>query len=57
MIVVLVMALINGVDSIVTFTLPLIIGLISGTYSTICIACPTWVAWLESGAKKSKKRG
>ena len=57
MIVVLVMALVNGVDSIVTFTLPLIIGLISGTYSTICIACPTWVAWLESGAKKLKKRG
>lgn len=56
MIIVLVMAAINGVDSIVTFTLPLIIGLISGTYSSICIACPTWVAWLEHKQKKLAKR-
>lgn len=55
MLVVLIMALINGVDSIVTFTLPLIIGLISGTYSTLCIACPTWVGWLEHKAKKARK--
>ncbi len=54
MVVVLIMALTNGVDSIVTFTLPLIIGLISGTYSTLCIACPTWVAWLQHKAKKAR---
>ncbi|HIT95254.1 MAG TPA: protein translocase subunit SecF, partial [Candidatus Faecivivens stercoripullorum] len=55
MVVVLIMALANGVDSIVTFTLPLIVGLISGTYSTLCIACPTWVGWLEHKAKKARK--
>ena len=54
MVVVLIMALTNGVDSIVTFTLPLIIGLISGTYSTLCIACPTWVGWLQHKAKKAR---
>lgn len=56
MLVVLVMALLNGVSSIVTFTLPLIVGLVSGTYSSICIACPSWVAWKEHQAKKGRKK-
>lgn len=36
-----------GVPSIKEFTLPLIVGLISGTYSSIFIATPIWV-WLEN---------
>ncbi|MDP4118066.1 MAG: protein translocase subunit SecF [Bacillota bacterium] len=34
-----------GIQSIVIFSLPMIIGLISGSYSTICIAGPLWVMW------------
>jgi preprotein translocase subunit SecF len=56
MLVVLIMAAINGVDSIVTFTLPLIVGLISGTYSSICIACPSWVGFKEAQARKGRKK-
>jgi preprotein translocase subunit SecF len=36
-----------GVPSIKEFSLPLIVGLISGTYSSIFIATPIWV-WLEN---------
>lgn len=36
-----------GVDAIKEFALPLIIGLISGTYSSIFIASPIWVALMN----------
>lgn len=40
-----VISIIYGIDSIFTFAFPLIIGLVSGSYSTICIAGPLWVDW------------
>ena len=45
MLVVAIVALIFNVQVIVTFALPIIVGLISGTYSTLCIAGPLWVKW------------
>lgn len=56
MIIVCVMAAVNGVDSIVTFTLPLIVGLLSGSYSTICLCGPSWVLWKEHHAKKAMRK-
>ena len=56
MIIVCVAAALNGVDSIVTFTLPLIVGLISGSYSTICLCGPSWVLWKEHQAKKAPRK-
>lgn len=41
-----------GVDAIKDFSLALIIGLLAGTYSSIFIAAPAWVAF-----KKDKKQG
>ncbi len=41
-----------GVDSIKEFAFPLIIGLISGTYSSIFIASPIWVALMNRSLKK-----
>lgn len=46
MLVVTIVAMVYGVNSIISFSFPMMIGLISGTYSTICIAGPLWV-WLE----------
>lgn len=46
MLIVTIVALIYGVDSIISFSFPMMIGLTSGTYSSICIAGPLWV-WLE----------
>ncbi|NLJ41490.1 MAG: protein translocase subunit SecF [Clostridiales bacterium] len=36
-----------GVESIKDFTLPILIGLVSGTYSSIFVASPIWSAWVE----------
>lgn len=59
---VLIVALIFNIDSILSFALPMMIGLISGCYSSICIACPLWVMWKNhkdkqraEQNKKSKK--
>ncbi len=46
---------INAIESITEFSFPLIIGLVSGTYSTIFITTPLWVMWKES-QKKSKAK-
>lgn len=41
-----------NIRSIQEFTLPLIIGLLSGCYSTIFISSPLWIMWKESQEKK-----
>ncbi|MCR4437031.1 MAG: protein translocase subunit SecF [Clostridiales bacterium] len=41
-----------NITSIMDFTLPLIVGITSGCYSSIFIASPLWVMWKESRAKK-----
>ncbi|HOQ00439.1 MAG TPA: protein translocase subunit SecF [Acetivibrio clariflavus] len=41
-----------NIESIKLFVLPLLVGLISGTYSTIFIASPLWVVMKERQAKK-----
>lgn len=56
MVIVLIVALIYGINSIVTFAFPMIIGMLSGVYSTICIAGPLWVVWQEHKEKKAKKK-
>ncbi len=46
-----VFATIYGIESIKEFCLPMIIGLISGSYSTICLAGPLWVMWKTRGGR------
>lgn len=38
-------AIIFNISSVITFTIPMAIGVVSGCYSTICIAGPLWVMW------------
>ena len=45
LVVVCVFAAIYHVDSIFTFALPMMIGVIYGAYSSICISGPLWVMW------------
>ena len=42
---VFVFAIVFNIKSVVTFALPMMIGVISGCYSSICIAGPLWVLW------------
>ncbi len=41
-----------GVDSIKEFALPIIIGIVAGTYSSLFVAGPLWAWWKNLGAKK-----
>lgn len=52
--VVCVVSVIYRLDSIYTFAFPLLFGMVSGVYSTICIATPLWVDW-KSKKKTAKK--
>lgn len=56
MIVISVVALLSGVNSILSFSFPMIIGMLSGTYSTVFIAGPLWVQWQNHKAKKLAKK-
>ncbi len=55
MAVVTVVALINNVNSILSFTLPLIFGLVVGTYSSICIVPAIWYWWNNRKGNKTKE--
>ena len=50
-----VMLFIFGVTSIRQFTIPLIVGLLAGTYSSILLATPVW-AWLKKVQDAYKRR-
>ncbi len=52
--VVAVVALMYGITSITTFAVPLMAGIISGAYSSICLTGPLWVMW-ESRGKATPK--
>ena len=41
-----------GVDSIKEFALPIIIGIVAGTYSSLFIAAPFWAWWKNAEKKK-----
>lgn len=45
-------ASLNGITSVKDFTLPLIVGIASGMYSSIFVASSLFVVWKESQAKK-----
>ena len=44
-----------GVDSIREFALPIIVGIVAGTYSSLFLAAPIWAAWSASPKKVGKK--
>ena len=51
-----IMLFIFGVTSIRQFTIPLMVGLIAGTYSSVLMAGPIWVGLKELQAKGKKKK-
>ena len=52
--VIFVVSVIYRLDSIYSFAFPLLFGMVSGVYSTICIATPLWVDWKNK--KKAAKK-
>lgn len=48
-----ILALIFNVNTILTFAFPLIIGMVSGVYSSLCISSSLWVVWQEHKQKRN----
>lgn len=55
MLVVTIVSIPFQVTSIISFSLPMMTGMISGAYSTICLAGPLWVMWQKHKEKKAAK--
>ena len=56
LVIILVFSLIYDIGSLSSFSFPLIIGSVSGTYSSLFIATPLWVMWRESQKKKRAEK-
>ena len=51
-----VVGLITNISSILSFSLPMSIGVIAGSYSSLFIVAPLWVIWKEYQAKRAKAK-
>ncbi len=51
-----IVVLISGYTSLLTFSVPLMVGLISGTYSSLFVAPVTWFVWESKRAAKGKTK-
>ena len=50
---VLIVALVNGLESIISFAYPMLVGMVAGLFSSVCLAPALWVSWKEKMAKKA----
>lgn len=55
MLVITIVVMVSGYDSLLSFSVPLMFGLISGTYSSLFVAPVTWSWLMERKAAKGKK--
>lgn len=46
-------AAINNISSLMEFSLPLIVGFVSGVYSTVFIASPLWLIWRKGALNRT----
>lgn len=52
-VIVYIFAVVQDIQSIKSFALPMIFGIISGCYSTICLAGPLWTRWQKRNEHKN----
>ena len=50
--VICIVALASGVNSILSFAFPMIVGMLAGVYSSTCLVGPLWVVWENHRAAK-----
>ncbi|MBR4199685.1 MAG: protein translocase subunit SecF [Oscillospiraceae bacterium] len=55
MLIVTILAAVNNVDSILRFSIPMTVGMISGCYSSLCLAPMLWTSWKMRGKKAENK--
>lgn len=51
-----VVGLVTNISSLLSFSLPMSIGVIAGSYSSIFIVAPLWVLWKEKEAERNKNK-
>lgn len=56
MLAVTIVAAVYGVTSIISFSLPMMIGMIAGAYSSVCFTCPLWLTLEDKLGKKDKPK-
>jgi SecD/SecF fusion protein len=56
LVVLCIVALIYGLDSILTFAFPLTMGMVSGVYTSLCVATSCWVEWRARHPEKAKRK-
>ena len=54
--VVCVVSIVFKLESIFTFALPLLFGMISGVYSTVCIASQLWLDWQQRKKQSARRK-
>ena len=54
--VVCVVSIVFKLESIFTFALPLLFGMISGVYSTVCIASQLWLDWQQRKKQPARRK-
>lgn len=52
--IVFIFAAVYNIESIKVFSLPMLVGMICGCYSSVCIAGPLWVTWKEHKRKREQ---
>ncbi|MGN0701276.1 MAG: protein translocase subunit SecF, partial [Oscillospiraceae bacterium] len=55
MICISVVCVLRGVTSILSFSIPLSIGMLVGFYSSLCLAGPLWIWWTGRKSKTTAK--
>ncbi len=50
-----VVALVLRMDAIISFSLPMLVGVISGFYSSVYLSSPLWAWWMERKESKASK--
>ena len=50
-----IVAKLYGLDIIFTFAFPLMMGMISGVYTSLCVSTSAWMLWSERSPKSGKK--
>ena len=50
-----IVAKLYGLDSIFTFAFPLMMGMISGVYTSLCVSTSAWMLWSARSPKSGKK--
>ena len=43
-------------DSIFTFAFPLMMGMLSGVYTSLCVSTSAWVLWNDRKSKKAETK-